>query len=166
MDGDLNGSFEVIGELETTVGALLGSKNQVFMDRLQHKGVEKRIGVLIVRVESVTESNMGAKFKMKWSNVNNLTPGCFGMCKVKNRYRFTIERQALGIKMSANQFIAVKRSILYEEDEVMTPKLELHFLTDICNNDKAAPIKFGIISESGKELNSIVTSINELQGGT
>ena len=163
MDSDLNGTYDFIGELETTVGALMGAKNQVFMDRLQSQdGEVKRIGVLIVRVEAVTESNQAAKFKFKWSHVNNLIPGCFGMCKVKNKYRFTIERQAVGVKMTKNQFIKVKQSLLYEEDEVTTPKQELHWLTDICNNNKTAPIKFAIVSESGKELNSVVTSIEEM----
>ena len=51
------------------------------------------------------------------------------------------------------------------EEEVSVPKVEFHFLTDICNNNKDAPIKFGIVTESGKELNAVITTINELEGG-
>ena len=132
------------------------------MDRLSRNGSVKKNGVIIVRVEAVTESNMAAKFKMKWSNVNNVTKGCLGMCSAKKQYRFTIERLVFGTK---NQFVVANKSALQLDGEVSAPKVEFHYLTDICNNNKEAPIKFGIVTESGKEINAVITTINELEGG-
>ena len=79
------------------------------MDRLSRNGSVKKNGIVIVRVEAVAESNLAAKFQLKWSNVNNMTSGCFGMCQAKKQYRFTIERQVFGTK---NQFVVVKKSHL------------------------------------------------------
>ena len=45
------------------------------------------------------------------------------------------------------------------------PKTDFHFLTDICNNNEECPIKFGIQTESGKEINVVQTTIQELKGG-
>ena len=106
IDGDWDGSSETIGEVETTMGALMGARKQVWMDRLVRDGSEKRNGIIIVRVEPVAESHMAAKFKLKWSNVNNVTTGCLGMCQSRKMYRFTIERQIAGTK----QFATVKKS--------------------------------------------------------
>ena len=120
IDGDLGGKYDFIGELETTLGALMGARNQLFMDRLSRNGSEKKNGVLIVRVEAVAESNMAAKFQLKWTNVNNTTRGCFGMCQGKRLYRFTIQRLVPGTK---NQFIMCQKSHLHFEEEVTEPKL-------------------------------------------
>lgn len=42
---------------------------------------------------------------------------------------------------------------------------QIIFLTDLCNNNKDAPIKFGIVNSSGKEINAVQTTIHELEGG-
>ena len=76
----------------------MGARSQLFMDRLSRNGSEKKNGILIVRVEAVAESNIAAKFQLKWSNVNNVTKGCLGMCRAENQYRFTIERLVTGTK--------------------------------------------------------------------
>ena len=68
------------------------------MDRLSRNGSDKKNGIIIVRAEAVAESNTAAVYQFKWANVNNMTPGCFGMCQSRRRYRFTIERQIAGTK--------------------------------------------------------------------
>jgi len=37
-------------------------------------------GQIIIKAESIKESNEDAFFKMSWQNVNNVVPGCLGMC--------------------------------------------------------------------------------------
>ena len=61
IDGDFGGKFDFLGEMETTVGAVMGARNQVFMGKLSRGGVEgKRNGVIMVRAEAVADSNMAA----------------------------------------------------------------------------------------------------------
>lgn len=59
IEGDTNwsGENEIIGELETSVGALLGARKQMLMDKLSRNGSEKLNGLIIVRVEPVSESH-------------------------------------------------------------------------------------------------------------
>ena len=108
IDGDnWNGSFEEIGSLETTMGALMGARKQMYMDRLSKNGSEKKNGIIIIRSEAVDESNSVAQYQFKWSNVNNKTAGFLGMCQAQRFYRFTVERR---IPDSKKIFAIVSRS--------------------------------------------------------
>ena len=53
IDDDAGEKYDTIGEVETTLGSVLHAKNSTFMDRLCFQGEVKKIGVLIVRAESV-----------------------------------------------------------------------------------------------------------------
>lgn len=55
IDGDGGDNFDTIGEIETTMGALMGAKKQTFEDDLAFKG--KKAGRLIVRTEAQQQSN-------------------------------------------------------------------------------------------------------------
>ena len=92
LDDDEGKEVEEIGSIETTLGAVLHARKKTFMDRLTYQGEEKRIGVIIVRAELVEETNETAKFRLQWSNVNTQTGGCFGMCRRRQAYRYTIEK--------------------------------------------------------------------------
>lgn len=50
VDVDGQNSFDTIGELETTMGALMGAKKQTFESDLMFKN--KKAGQLIVRTEA------------------------------------------------------------------------------------------------------------------
>ena len=52
IDDDGSGSFDTIGEIETTMGALMGAKAQTYSAPLTHRGATNR-GTLIVRAEAV-----------------------------------------------------------------------------------------------------------------
>ena len=96
VDVDLNDNFDLIGEIETSMGSIMGSKNQVFMGRLVRNGSEKHNGIILVRAESVMESNDVAIFSKCWSDVPGLTPTCFCFGKSNTKYRFTVEKQVKG----------------------------------------------------------------------
>lgn len=53
LDGLNSGSDEVIGSIETTLGAIIGSKNQTFTGELRKIGHEKSRGRIILKVDSV-----------------------------------------------------------------------------------------------------------------
>ncbi len=58
VDGDNGGNnFKPIGSMETTVGAIMGAKNQTFMTDLMLHGKVGSQGKIIVRGDSVKESN-------------------------------------------------------------------------------------------------------------
>ena len=63
-DIDDDDNYDVIGDIETTLGAVLHSRNQMFMDRLQFEGKENKIGVIMVRGEAVEETNQTASFRL------------------------------------------------------------------------------------------------------
>lgn len=84
------------------------------------------------------------------------------MCRSRKLYRFTIERQVIGTK----QFAIVKTSHFKKTEEITMPRVEIQFLTQLCNNNKDTPIKFGIVTDSGKEINAIQTTVNKLLAGT
>ena len=48
VDIDNGESFDAIGEVETTMGSLMGAKRQTFTANLEHNGAQNR-GQIIVR---------------------------------------------------------------------------------------------------------------------
>lgn len=60
VDDDGAGSFDMIGTIETTMAAIMGAKGSVLIAELKHKG--KKTGTIIVRAESVAESNKEVRF--------------------------------------------------------------------------------------------------------
>ena len=163
IDDDEGKTYDIIGELETTLGAIMHARKMTFMDRLIYQGNEKRNGVLIVRAELVEETNDTAKFRLQWSNVNTRTGGCFSMCRRRQAYRYTIERPVPGTK----KFAVVKKSYPHKKTSIEKPPFEIHFLSELCNNNRDAPIKFGLRLDNldQTEIDSVTTTINQLQSG-
>lgn len=60
IDWDGSGDYDRIGENQTTMGALMGAKKQVFTGPLTLPGQNKNRGTLIVRAEAVEESKLTA----------------------------------------------------------------------------------------------------------
>ena len=91
IDWDGAGDYDTIGEVESTMGAIMGAKGQIFKSNLVH-GNSKNRGTILVRAESVQESKLTACFQMKWTNISNQTAGCLGMCPEIQPVRFEISR--------------------------------------------------------------------------
>jgi len=79
IDGDGGGDYDVIGEIETSMGKIMGAKAQMFTGDLVHNGAGNR-GQIIVRSEAIAQSNEAIRMDIRLQNVNNVTPGCMGMC--------------------------------------------------------------------------------------
>ena len=90
-DGDGLGSDELIGITETTLGTIVGAKQQTFTADLLIKGNTKSRGKLIARVDSVVESNMEVKMKIHAKNLPS-NAGC--LCGSDNIF-FEIHRGSL-----------------------------------------------------------------------
>jgi hypothetical protein len=65
MDGDNSGGkYELIGQMETTLGAIMGAKNQTFIQPLSHPSVSGARGNIIIKGDSITESNWEVSMKI------------------------------------------------------------------------------------------------------
>ena len=79
VDVDNGSNFDVIGEVEVTMGSLMGAPRQTWTADLKHNGKAKR-GQIIVRTQAIEETNMVAKWNLRWTQVQNVGGGCLGMC--------------------------------------------------------------------------------------
>lgn len=97
---------------------------------------------------------------MSWANLNNVQPGCLGMCPNVQPVYMAISR--------ANQngdFVEQYRSVVYRNQQNIAEQQRIP-LTRLCNSNKDVPIKFSVHTEQrGLEINSIKTNVNELLGG-
>lgn len=70
QDGNnVSGNTDIIGFCETTIGTIVGSKQQTFMAELSLPGSKRSRGKLIVRADSVKESNMEVILKVRGRNL-------------------------------------------------------------------------------------------------
>ena len=102
MDDDGKGDApDLIGLNITTMGAIMGAKNQMYEKDLEAGGSSKR-GKIIVRAEPVETSKFHARFKMVWKNLNNQS----GFCCFKEwqNVRFEIGRNIPGTSNFAEIF--------------------------------------------------------------
>ena len=77
LDGDSKTTSEEIGVVETTLAGIMGKRAQTFEAELLHNQHKNR-GNIIVRAESIKQSNKTLNFRTSWSECGNLTPGCCG----------------------------------------------------------------------------------------
>ena len=146
VDDDGSGS-ELIGYIETTVGALMGAPNQVFESDL---GTPQQ-GKIIVRTEAVNDavSQNYAKFVLKWSNLNNLSKGFIGIGKKRMAVRFEIGRQIPGTDKFAGIYCSshIKQKSPDFEVPVVVSMIQL------CNNNLDLPLRFSVWNKGNKMLN-------------
>ena len=76
-DVDSSTSAELIGEVETTLASIMGKRAQTFEAELLHNNQKNR-GNIIVRAESMKQSNKTVKMQFNWSNCGNVRKGCCG----------------------------------------------------------------------------------------
>ena len=74
----------------------MGAKAQMFKGELMKGGSSKSQGTIIIRAETVEASNFCAKFRFKWTNLNNLSSGFIGIGRSRMRVRFEIGREIPG----------------------------------------------------------------------
>ena len=65
IDGDGGGDFETIGEVEVTMGKLMGAKKQTWQANLAYNG-NANCGEIIVRTQALATSNEVAKMSLRW----------------------------------------------------------------------------------------------------
>ena len=92
IDGDGTGDYDTIGEVQVTMGNLMGASKQMWTGNLEWQYNTNR-GQIIVRTEAVQTSNEAVRIHPVVVNANNDGGGCLGMCKERFPYRFEILKQ-------------------------------------------------------------------------
>ena len=90
LDGNnASGAYDMIGFAETTLGAMVGAKQQTFTSDLLTASSQKSRGKIIVRCDSVKESNMDIMMRVSARGLPSNVQ--FGCC-VENNIFFEIYR--------------------------------------------------------------------------
>jgi len=166
VDDDNNSGtdFDEIGSVEVTMGTLVGAPRQTWTGNLIYNGSANR-GQIIVRTQSVAQSNLISKFSLSWQNVNNVAGGCMGMCSSRQFYRCQIMKEVPG---DNNRFVvAATVPGEFNAANVRMPMMQIP-MGALCNNDKNARIKFSLQSNRNNTIQvfqECVTSIAELESG-
>ena len=64
IDDDGSNSFDLIGDVETTLGNIMGAKQQTFQGDLKIPSDKRSRGRLIVRAEGLEKSNISCNFQV------------------------------------------------------------------------------------------------------
>ncbi|TNV80072.1 hypothetical protein FGO68_gene6821 [Halteria grandinella] len=131
---NIGGNLDAIGSVETTLGNIVGAKQQTFIGELQKQGTSSKRGTIYVRADSVKESNMDVALQVSARNLPS-TSSC--LCATTNNIFFEIYRGS-----ASGQFLKV-----YDSDPIaqtvnpVYPSFKLKG-QQLCNSDKNLPIKF------------------------
>lgn len=93
IDGDGDGDYDTIGELNTTMGSLMGARAQMFTGTLTDKHGNGNRGQIIVRTEAIQESNEAIAFSLSMREVNNMGGGCMGMCDEQFPWQVEVQKE-------------------------------------------------------------------------
>ena len=94
LDIDPVDTSEFIGYIETSMGQIMGAKDQSFVAELKdQKGGNSKRGQIIVKGVGVNESNHNVIYQIKCKNIKNTTGGCFGIGGIAGKVRYEIRRQ-------------------------------------------------------------------------
>ena len=132
IDGDGGSDYDTIGEVEVSMGMVMGARAQMWTGNLAHKG--KAGGQIIVRSEAIQASNEAIKFRMSTRQLNNNGGGCMGMCQEPRRYKIGIQKMVPGTNNFATVWTSpqVANNPNGQFGEITLP------LSQICNADKNA----------------------------
>jgi len=86
-DVDSKTSSEEIGVVETTLGAIMGKRAQTFESELLHQQQKNR-GTIIIRAESLNQSNKTVRMQFSWNNCGNVRKGCCGETVARVQFQF------------------------------------------------------------------------------
>ena len=162
IDGDGDGDYDTIGEMEVTLGKILGAKGQAHKGKLSFNGSDDR-GKVQVRAEVQNAKDEFAKWRLRWTDIKNLSAGCLGFCRKPVSYRCEIMKDVSG----TGKFVSAVKipQVMNDSPDVVLSKQTIPLL-QLCNSNKDANLKFALISmDSDKELAHAITTLNELKEG-
>jgi len=134
LDDDGNGTYDVIGYAETTLGHILGSRNQTFLADLKKEGKTAIRGKIIVRADSIKESNWEVTMKVSGINLPNTT---LLLCCENNHpclelYRASGQNQTQFLKVFTSEVVHNSRNPIFNQIKISG--------TQLCNSNQQLPI--------------------------
>ena len=72
--------YDIIGAATFTLSSVMASKGQTLTKPLLVPGKKRQRGMVIVRAESIKESNHQVQFQISTIGLRNKAPSCFGIC--------------------------------------------------------------------------------------
>ena len=131
IDGPNKSNF--IGEVFTTLGELVGAKNQTSIWDIKDKNHIH--GKLIVRCESVKTSNSISKMQVSANNLQNVQSWCFGVFGTNNPFLsfYRSREEGVWVKVHETEIIVGTNNPEFKQFEIKIQKL--------CNGDLYRPIK-------------------------
>ena len=164
-DDDKGLNCEAIGEVETTMGSLMGAPRQTFTANLTHQGQQNR-GQLIVRTQALETSNLVTSWNLRWQNVSNQIGGCLGMCQDQAYYVCRIMKE---VQSGGEHFVTVARVPgQFNTRQVNMPKQVIP-LAALCNvQSRQDRVKFCLqtqIAGEWRDIQACITTIADLEAG-
>jgi len=158
LDQDITDAEE-IGFFETTLGNVMGSKNQTMTGQLRIARSNANRGQIIVRAEAVSESNHVIIYQITAHGLANKGGGCAGMCSEVRPVFYEIQREVGGV--GSGHFVTSYSSppAFGTQDPVWLPhKIRL---SKFSNGDPNARVKIRLVSNR-KEIGHIITTAGML----
>jgi len=149
-----DGKFDPLGEVHTTLGDIMGSRNQVAI--LDIKLNNKPAGKLIIRAEIIDGSPSYVNMEFQGEKIKNIA----GIFSKINPF-FSLAR-AIG----ENSTVKVYQSeVIRKSTDPKWKRFEISMQT-LCNNDQHRPIIIEVSSQKGmsrKVIGECITTIHQIQ---
>lgn len=151
---------EEIGYVETTIGNIMGARNQTQTVELKYdKAPNSKRGQIILRAESRHESNHSVILQVSGEGLANKGGGCVGMCSETLPVKYEIQREIGGV--GTGHFSTCYIST--EAYGTVNPSWQPHKmrLTKFSNGQASCRVKFRFMCGI-KEIGHIITTANQL----
>ena len=158
LDQDIT-EAEEIGYFETTMGNVMGSKNQSQIGELKYDKSNSKRGQIVVRGEAVNESNHTVVFQIAANGIQNKTGGCLGMCGTVAPVCYEVMREIGG--HGSGHFATQFTSAAAVGTNNPTWQPQKMRLTKFSNGDASVRVKFRLMC-GGIEVGHIITTANGL----
>lgn len=133
----------------------MGSKHQTFIQELKHDTAKGKRGQIIIRGDSLKESNHNVIYQIRCNNIQNTVGGCFGMCGMAGKVRYEIRRQVGG--PNSNHFASAYLSTPVEDTTSPIWQPQRIKFSKFANADENNKVQIRIVVE-GSEVGHITTS--------
>lgn len=160
MLDDDGGSTEEIGYFETTLGNIMGSRNQTVTAELKIDSSQQgKRGQIMVRAEAVQQSNHTIVYQISGTELPNIEGGCLGMCSSVVGVHYEIERE---IGSGSGHFATAYKSI--KAHGTTNPLWTVHKIrmSKLSGGNPNTRLRIRFVVGENKEIGYIMTSPSEL----
>lgn len=141
-DIDINDHDE-IGYIETSMGTVMGSRNQTLTAELKNDSQSGKRGQIIIRAEAESESSHMVHFKVEAEGIANFS-GCMGMCTEVKQCHFVLSRE---IGANSNHFAPTYTSPLSQKTRSPAWQPQKMRLAKFSNGDPSCRVKLTLMCE-------------------